>query len=83
MTETSGRALWTMRILSAIALLATGGIHLYLALNGVGGLLEPEAEREQRDIDEELGHPEAHERERHAGQRNHREVAGDRHRELA
>ena len=39
MTESSGRALWTMRILSAIALLATGGIHLYLALNGVGGVL--------------------------------------------
>ncbi len=39
MTESSGRALWIMRILSAIALLATGGIHLYLALNGVGGLL--------------------------------------------
>ncbi|WP_341997304.1 hypothetical protein MRBLWH7_003771 [Microbacterium sp. LWH7-1.2] len=39
MTESSGRALWTMRILSAIALLAAGGIHFYLALNGVGGFL--------------------------------------------
>ncbi|MEV4689385.1 hypothetical protein [Microbacterium sp. LWH3-1.2] len=39
MTESSGRALWTMRILSAIALLAAGGIHVYLALNGVGGFL--------------------------------------------
>lgn len=39
MTETSSRMLWVMRILSAIALLAAGGIHLYLALNGVGGIL--------------------------------------------
>jgi len=39
MTESSGRALWIMRILSAIALLATGGIHLYLTFNGVGGIL--------------------------------------------
>ena len=39
MTETSGRALWTMRILSAISLLAAGGIHLYLAFNGTGGIL--------------------------------------------
>jgi len=39
MTESSGRVLWTMRILSAIALLATGGIHLYLVFNGVGGIL--------------------------------------------
>jgi hypothetical protein len=39
MTETSGRVLWTMRILSAIALLAAGGIHLYLAFNGTGGIL--------------------------------------------
>jgi len=28
-----------MRILSAIALLAAGGIHLYLVFNGVGGIL--------------------------------------------
>ena len=28
-----------MRILSAITLLAVGGIHLFLAFNGVGGLL--------------------------------------------
>ncbi|WP_426321285.1 hypothetical protein [Microbacterium sp. E-13] len=39
MTESSGRVLWTMRILSAIALLAAGGIHLYLAFNGTGGIL--------------------------------------------
>lgn len=28
-----------MRILSAVALLAAGGIHLYLVFNGVGGIL--------------------------------------------
>lgn len=39
MTETSGRVLWTMRILSALALLAAGGIHVYLVFNGVGGIL--------------------------------------------
>ena len=39
MTESSVRTLWIMRILSAIALLAAGGIHFYLALNGVGGIL--------------------------------------------
>lgn len=39
MTETSGRVLWIMRILSAISLLAAGGIHLYLAFNGTGGIL--------------------------------------------
>ncbi|MEU1973426.1 hypothetical protein ABZ477_17360 [Microbacterium sp. NPDC019599] len=39
MAETSSRALWIMRILSAIFLLAAGGIHLYLAFNGVGGIL--------------------------------------------
>jgi len=39
MTEPSGRVLWTMRILSAIALLAAGGIHLFLVFNGVGGIL--------------------------------------------
>ncbi|WP_203580265.1 hypothetical protein [Microbacterium hibisci] len=38
MTESS-RALWIMRILSAIALLAAGGIHLFLVFNGVGGIL--------------------------------------------
>lgn len=31
--------LWVMRILSAIVLVVTGGIHLYLIFNGVGGLL--------------------------------------------
>ena len=39
MTSTSQRVLWVLRILSALLLLATGGIHLYLALNGVGGIL--------------------------------------------
>lgn len=39
MNGTSPRVLWVMRILSAIALLAAGGIHFYLALNGVGGIL--------------------------------------------
>ena len=38
-TETAGRVLWTMRILSAIALLAAGGIHLFLVFNGTGGIL--------------------------------------------
>jgi hypothetical protein len=31
--------LWVMRILSALALLAAGGIHLFLVFNGVGGIL--------------------------------------------
>ena len=43
MTESTGtstgRVLWTLRILSAIALLAAGGIHLFLVFNGVGGIL--------------------------------------------
>jgi hypothetical protein len=39
MAETSVRVMWIMRILSAVFLLAAGGIHLYLALNGVGGIL--------------------------------------------
>src|SRR6478735_5998675 len=39
MTGTTTRGLWVMRILSAVVLLAVGGIHLYLALNGVGGIL--------------------------------------------
>ncbi len=39
MAENNRRVLWVMRILSAIFLLATGGIHLYLAFNGVGGIL--------------------------------------------
>lgn len=39
MTERAPRGLWVLRITSALALLATGGIHLYLALNGVGGIL--------------------------------------------
>ena len=39
MTENSRRALWVMRILSALFLLAAGAIHLYLVFNGVGGIL--------------------------------------------
>jgi hypothetical protein len=39
MTENSRRALWVMRILSAVSLLAAGAIHLYLVFNGVGGIL--------------------------------------------
>jgi hypothetical protein len=39
MSQTGPRMLWVMRILSALALVAAGGIHLYLALNGVGGIL--------------------------------------------
>lgn len=39
MAENNQRFLWVMRILSAILLLAAGGIHMYLALNGVGGIL--------------------------------------------
>ena len=39
MAESNQRVLWVMRILSAIFLLAAGGIHLYLAFNGVGGIL--------------------------------------------
>ena len=39
MAGTNQRGLWVMRILSAAALLAAGGIHLYLVFNGVGGVL--------------------------------------------
>ena len=40
MTRTTNTTLlWVMRILSAIVLLAVGGIHLYLVFVGVGGLL--------------------------------------------
>jgi hypothetical protein len=39
MNGSGGRVLWVMRILSAIALLAAGGIHLYLVFDGVGGIL--------------------------------------------
>jgi len=39
MAEINQRFLWVMRILSAIFLLAAGGIHLYLVFNGVGGIL--------------------------------------------
>lgn len=39
MTETTSRGMWVLRILSAVLLLITGGIHLYLVFNGVGGIL--------------------------------------------
>ena len=39
MTSTTTPALWVMRILSALVLLATGGIHLFLVFDGVGGIL--------------------------------------------
>lgn len=39
MTGTTQRALWVLRILSAVLLLAAGAIHLYLVFNGVGGFL--------------------------------------------
>lgn len=39
MTEATQRGLWALRIVSALFLLATGGIHLYLVFNGVGGIL--------------------------------------------
>ena len=39
MTGTNQAALWVLRILSAIILLAIGGIHLFLVFDGVGGVL--------------------------------------------
>lgn len=39
MTESRQGSLWLLRILSAIILAATGGIHLFLIFDGVGGLL--------------------------------------------
>ena len=39
MAETTQRGLWTLRILSAILLIATGLIHLWLVFNGTGGIL--------------------------------------------
>ncbi|MCU1477247.1 MAG: hypothetical protein JWQ64_1940 [Subtercola sp.] len=39
MTESSQGLLRVMRILSAIVLLAIGGIHLFLVIDGVGGVL--------------------------------------------
>ncbi|WP_127476622.1 hypothetical protein [Microbacterium sulfonylureivorans] len=39
MTARTQRGLWVLRILSAVFLLAAGGIHLYLVFNGVGGIL--------------------------------------------
>ncbi|HET8780151.1 MAG TPA: hypothetical protein VFM66_08770 [Agromyces sp.] len=38
-TGTNQTLLWVMRILSAIVLLAVGGIHLFLVFDGVGGIL--------------------------------------------
>ena len=39
MTGNNGAVLWVLRILSAIILLAIGGIHLFLVFSGVGGVL--------------------------------------------
>ncbi|GAA2011230.1 hypothetical protein [Microbacterium ulmi] len=39
MAESSRGVLRVVQILSAVLLLATGGIHLYLVFNGVGGIL--------------------------------------------
>ncbi|MCW3493135.1 hypothetical protein [Microbacterium sp. SSM24] len=39
MNDGNQRVLWALRILSALFLLAAGGIHLYLVFNGVGGIL--------------------------------------------
>ena len=39
MAESNKRVLWVMRILSAIFLLAAGGIHLFLVFTGTGGIL--------------------------------------------
>lgn len=39
MTGSRQGVLWIMRILSAIALFAVGGIHVFLIFDGVGGLL--------------------------------------------
>ena len=39
MAESNQRVLWVMRILSAIFLLAAGGIHLFLVFMGTGGIL--------------------------------------------
>ena len=39
MTGENQAVLWVLRILSAIVLLAIGGIHLFLVFEGVGGVL--------------------------------------------
>lgn len=39
MSETRSRGVWVLRILSALSLLAAGGIHLFLVFNGTGGIL--------------------------------------------
>lgn len=38
-TARPGQGLWTWRVLSAVALLAVGAIHLYLVATSTGGLL--------------------------------------------
>ncbi len=39
MAGSNPRVLWIMRILSAIILVVVGGIHLFLVLDGTGGIL--------------------------------------------
>ena len=39
MPESNQRGLWTLRILSAILLFATGLLHLWLVFTGTGGIL--------------------------------------------
>lgn len=39
MNDRTSRTLWVLRILSALALLAAGGIHLYMVFTGTGGVL--------------------------------------------
>lgn len=39
MPDADHRTLWVWRVASAVALLAMGGIHVYLVFDGVGGLL--------------------------------------------
>ncbi len=39
MADESRRIVWLARILSAVFLLVTGGVHLYLVFNGTGGVL--------------------------------------------
>lgn len=39
MSDSNQRVLWALRVLSALFLLAAGGIHLYLVFNGTGGVL--------------------------------------------
>jgi hypothetical protein len=39
MSGDGGGGAWVMRILSSIVLLIVGGIHIYLVIHGVGGIL--------------------------------------------